>query len=212
MFPEEQVIVTTDKTGDANGTISEEVKGKKKKKKGNDEHAINESGKTLEDTTMTEKINGSYETGSEDESYKVSKKSNSDKVLELAENESTKKPKEKKKKKSKLVSQPVDADAAEDGVDESKKASKKRKRMASDEKENQSGQEVAILESKSKKSKSLEEGKHVPPQTPFHGANGHAEQEKVDTLQIDNSSLKKSASKQPKSSEVCPYHCVAFCI
>lgn len=206
MLPEEQVAVATDKTGVANVTISEEVAGKKKKKKSKDEPAVNKSGKPLEDTTMTEKINGSHENGSEDESYEVSKKSNGDKVPELAEDQSTKKPNEKKKKKSKLVSQSLDAEAAEDVVDESKKASKKRKRMASDEKENQSGQEVAIEESKSKKSKGLEEGTHVPPQTAFPGSNGHAgEQEKVDTLQIDNSSQKKSASKQPKSSEVCPY-------
>lgn len=206
---EEQVAVATDKTEVANGTISEEVTGKKKKKKSKDEPAVNKSGKPLEDTTMTEKINGSHENGSKDESYEVSKKSNGDKVPELAEDQATKKPNEKKKKKNKLVSQSLDAEAAEDVVDESKKASKKRKRMASDEKENQSGQEVAIEESKSKKSKGLEEGTHVPPLTAFPGSNGHAgEQEKVDTLQIDNSSQKKSASKQPKSSE--PKSVIAF--
>ncbi|KAH6756704.1 nucleolar/coiled-body phosphoprotein [Perilla frutescens var. hirtella] len=229
---EEQAADMTEKTGDANGTASEEIKGKKKKKKkSKDDSAINRSEETLEDTAMTEKINESYENGNEDE---------------LAEDQSTKKPKEKKKKKSKLASQSLDADlkpevneqkhdglsskcskkteAAEDEADESKKASKKRKRMAPVENENQSGQEVEIEESKSKKPKGLEEGKDVPPQTAFPGANGHAdEQEKCDNLQagqlgsqkfskqtdestINNNGMvkpsqKKSASKQPKSSE-----------
>ncbi|KAH6798951.1 nucleolar/coiled-body phosphoprotein [Perilla frutescens var. frutescens] len=229
---EEQVADMTEKTGDANGTASEEIKGKKKKKKkSKDDAVINRSEETLEDTAMTEKINESDENGNEDE---------------LAEDQSTKKPKEKKKKKSKLASQSLDADlkpevteqkhdglsskcskkteAADDEADESKKASKKRKRMAPVENENQSGQEVEIEESKSKKPKGLEEGKDVPPQTAFPGANGHAdEQEKGDNLQarqlgsqksskqtdestINNNGMvkqsqKKSGSKQPKSSE-----------
>ncbi|KAL6496386.1 hypothetical protein OROGR_029644 [Orobanche gracilis] len=74
-----------------------------------------------------------------------------------------------KKSKKKSV------EAAEDVVNESKKASKKRKRMAPDENENPSGEGGAVEESKSKKSKGLEEGKDVP-QVAHPGANGHASQ------------------------------------
>ncbi|KAK4432662.1 Nucleolar and coiled-body phosphoprotein 1 [Sesamum alatum] len=63
-------------------------------------------------------------------------------------------------------------EAAEDEVDESKKASKKRKRMAPDENENQLDLEVAVEESKPKKTKSLEEGKDVLKQINPSGANG----------------------------------------
>ncbi|KAL6507091.1 hypothetical protein OROHE_021990 [Orobanche hederae] len=72
-----------------------------------------------------------------------------------------------KKSKKKSV------EAAENVANESKKASKKRKRMAPDENENHSGEGGAVEESKSKKSKGLEEGKDVPQVAP-PGANGHA--------------------------------------
>ncbi|XP_057805176.1 uncharacterized protein LOC131020416 isoform X2 [Salvia miltiorrhiza] len=234
---QEQVADVAEKI--ANGTTAEEIKGKKKKKKSKDDTSVNESEKTLEDTAVTEKINESYENGNEDESGNASKKSNGDKMHELAEDQSEKPKEKKKKKKSKLASQPLDADVpevteqkqevlssekaedAEDGIHESKKASKKRKRMAPEENQNKSGEEVAIEESKSKKSKGLKEGKDVPPHTAFPEANGHA---KSDALQgdlqefsaksdyesaknatnnneLDKSSQKKSASKQPKSSE-----------
>ncbi|KAL6519294.1 hypothetical protein OROGR_018614 [Orobanche gracilis] len=72
-----------------------------------------------------------------------------------------------KKSKKKSV------EAAENVVNESKKASKKRKRMDPAENENHSGEGVAVEESKSKKSKGLEEGKDVP-HVAHPGANGHA--------------------------------------
>ena len=212
----------------ANGSTAGEIKGKKKNKKSKSDTKVNESEETLEDTAVAEKLNKSHENGNEDESGKASNKSNDVKMPELAEDQSTKKPKEKKKK-SKLASQSLDADvpevkqeavssenaeATEDGTDESKKASKKRKRMLPDETEKKSGEEVAIEESKSKKSKCLEESKDVPE------ANGHAfEQANTDAFEGDlmtvsansnemgKSSQKKSASKQPKSSEVCPCLC-----
>ncbi|XP_042013251.1 transmembrane channel-like protein 1 isoform X2 [Salvia splendens] len=146
----------------ANGSTAEEIKGKKKNKKSKTDTSVNESEETLEDTAVAEKLNKSHENGNDDESGKASKKSN-------AEDQSTKKPKEKKKK-SKLASQSLDADvpevkqealssenteATEDGTDESKKAFKKKKRMLPAETEKKSGEEVAIEESKSKKSKCL---------------------------------------------------------
>ncbi|KAL1566179.1 nucleolar and coiled-body phosphoprotein 1-like isoform X1 [Salvia divinorum] len=213
---EEQVAHTVEKT--ANGTTAEEIKGKKKKnKKNKDDTSVLESEKTLEDTDMSEKINESHENGNADESGKTSKTSNGDEMPELAEDQSTKKPKEKKKKKkSKLASTPdadvpevteqkqevlssEKAEAAEVVIDESKKASKKRKKMAPDENENKSGEEVTIEESKSKKSKGLEEGKEekaksdaIEEDLPKFSANNN---------ETDKSSQKKSASKQPKSSE-----------
>ncbi|KAL1541479.1 nucleolar and coiled-body phosphoprotein 1-like isoform X1 [Salvia divinorum] len=218
---EEEVADVAEKT--ANGSTAEEIKGKKKNKKSKNDTSVNESEKTLEDTAVAEKLNESYENCNEDESGKASKKSNGDKMPELAEDQSTKRPKENNKKKSKLASQSPDADvhevkqkavstenaeATEYGIDESKKASKKRKRMLPDETENKSGEEVAIEESKSKKSKCLEESKDVPE------ANGHAfQQAKTDAFEGDlmsvsannnemgKSSQAKSASKQPKSSE-----------
>lgn len=219
---EEQVADMTEKNGDANGTPSEEIKVKKKKKKSNDDTAVNGSVKTLEDTVMTEKINESYENGNEDGGHKASKKSNVDKVPELTEEQSIKKPKEKKKKKSKLASQSLGADAkqmyvpevteqkqevlpsksskkteaTEDEADESKKASKKRKRMATVENENQSGQEVEIEESKSKKSKGLEEG-----QMDLQKLSKQTDESTININEMDKPSQKKSASKQPKSSE-----------
>ncbi|KAL6585562.1 hypothetical protein OROMI_002206 [Orobanche minor] len=69
-----------------------------------------------------------------------------------------------KKSKKKSV------EAAENVVNESKKASKKRKKM---ENEDHSGEGGAVDESKSKKSKGLEEGKDAP-QVAHPGANGHA--------------------------------------
>ncbi|XP_047954651.1 nucleolar and coiled-body phosphoprotein 1-like isoform X1 [Salvia hispanica] len=217
---EEPVADVAEKT--ANGSTAGEIKGKKKNKKSKSDTKVNESEETLEDTAVAEKLNKSHENGNEDESGKASNKSNDVKMPELAEDQSTKKPKEKKKK-SKLASQSLDADvpevkqeavssenaeATEDGTDESKKASKKRKRMLPDETEKKSGEEVAIEESKSKKSKCLEESKDVPE------ANGHAfEQANTDAFEGDlmtvsansnemgKSSQKKSASKQPKSSE-----------
>ncbi|XP_047954653.1 nucleolar and coiled-body phosphoprotein 1-like isoform X2 [Salvia hispanica] len=217
---QEPVADVAEKT--ANGSTAGEIKGKKKNKKSKSDTKVNESEETLEDTAVAEKLNKSHENGNEDESGKASNKSNDVKMPELAEDQSTKKPKEKKKK-SKLASQSLDADvpevkqeavssenaeATEDGTDESKKASKKRKRMLPDETEKKSGEEVAIEESKSKKSKCLEESKDVPE------ANGHAfEQANTDAFEGDlmtvsansnemgKSSQKKSASKQPKSSE-----------
>lgn len=291
-FPDEQLLDTNEKIGDANGTSSQETQSKKKKKKSKEDATVTEAGRTLKGTVMSEKMNESYVNGKEDQSHKASglshkdqsskasNESNGDKVPELAEGQSAKKQKEKKKKKSKLTSQSLDADekqievmpevteskhkgllskssaaelldgeitldrkskkrsaeAAEDGVNESKKASKKRKRMASDENENQSGEEIAVEESKPKKSKGLEEGKDVLRQAAFPGANGHAgEQAKDETYQagqvgfqkfsakqtdestkgainnngMDKSSQQKSASRQHKSSaEVCSYFCL----
>ncbi|XP_042040883.1 nucleolar and coiled-body phosphoprotein 1-like isoform X2 [Salvia splendens] len=208
---QEQVVDAEEKT--ANGTAAEEVKGKKKKKKSKDGTSVNGGEKTLEDTVMTEKINESHENGSEEESGKTSNASNGDKVPELEEDQLTKKPKEKKKKKSKLASTPnadvpeqkqevlssEKAAAAEDVIDESKKASKKRKRMGLGETENKYDEEVAIEESKSKKSKGLEEGKDDQ-------AKSEATEEDLRKFSANNnemgkSSQKISASKQPKSSE-----------
>lgn len=224
---EDQLVDTAEKA--ANGTVGEEVKeGKKKKKKNSKEDTLVNKSED-KDTTVTEKIDESHENGNKDETHKVSKKSVDDKVPESAEDQSTKKPKEKKKK-SKLSTQPLDTDvkpevteqkqeglsstntaedmldgettvakkskkvgAADDGIEESKKATKKRKRMPSDENDNKSGSEAAIEESKSKKPKGLEEGKGD-------------ESMKIasDSDEMDKSIQKKSASKQPKSSEVCP--------
>lgn len=183
---------------------------------------------------MAEKINESLENGNKDETYKESKKSIDDKVPESAEDQSTKKPKEKKKKsklatqpldtdvkqmdvkpevteqKQEGLSSKITAEdmldgettvakkskkvgAADDGIDESKKASKKRKRMPSDENDNKSGSEAAIEESKSKKPKGLEEGK-----------GDESMKIATDNDEMDKSIQKKSASKQPKSSDVCP--------
>ncbi|XP_042062518.1 nucleolar and coiled-body phosphoprotein 1-like isoform X2 [Salvia splendens] len=208
---QEQVVDAEEKT--ANGTAAEEVKRKKKKKKSKDGTSVNGGEKTLEDTVMTEKINESHENGSEEESGKTSNASNGDKVPELEEDQLTKKPKEKKKKKSKLASTPnadvpeqkqevlssEKAEAAEDVIDESKKASKKRKRMGLGETENKYDEEVAIEESKSKKSKGLEEGKDDQ-------AKSEATEEDLRKFSANNnemgkSSQKISASKQPKSSE-----------
>ncbi|KAG6403917.1 hypothetical protein SASPL_136151 [Salvia splendens] len=189
LCPEELLADVAEKT--ANGSTAEEIKGKKKNKKSKTDTSVNESEETLEDTAVAEKLNKSHENGNDDESGKASKKSN-------AEDQSTKKPKEKKKK-SKLASQSLDADvpevkqealssenteATEDGTDESKKAFKKKKRM-------------------------------LPAETEKKSANGHAfEQAKTDAFERDmmtvsansnemgESSQKKSASKQPKSSEL----------
>ncbi|XP_041996757.1 nucleolar and coiled-body phosphoprotein 1-like isoform X2 [Salvia splendens] len=208
---QEQVVDAEEKT--ANGTAAEEIKGKKKKKKSKDGTSVNGSGKTLEDKVMTEKINESHENGNEEESGKTSKASNGDKVPELEEDQLTKKPKEKKKKKSKLASKPdaevpeqkqevlssEKAEAAEDVIDESKKASKKRKRMGLGETENKSDEEVTIEESKSKKSKGLEEGKDE--QAKSEATEEDLPKFSANNNEMDKSSQKKSASKQPKSSE-----------
>ncbi|KAK6152217.1 hypothetical protein DH2020_014852 [Rehmannia glutinosa] len=160
---------------------------------------------------------------SKDQKSKVSKESNGEEVFELTVDQSTKKQKDKKKKKSKLITQSLDADekqidvipaaevldretttdkkskkksveAAEDGVNESKKASKKRKRMATNENENQSGEEVAVEESKSKKSKGLEEGKDVL-------ANGHAgEQNKEENSEAGQVGSQNFSTKQTNGS------------
>ncbi|KAK6126566.1 hypothetical protein DH2020_039677 [Rehmannia glutinosa] len=160
---------------------------------------------------------------SKDLKSKVSKESNGEEVFELTVDQSTKKQKDKKKKKSKLITQSLDADekqidvipaaevldretttdkkskkksveAAEDGVNESKKASKKRKRMATNENENQSGEEVAVEESKSKKSKGLEEGKDVL-------ANGHAgEQNKEENSEAGQVGSQNFSTKQTNGS------------
>lgn len=75
-------------------------------------------------------------------------------------------------------------EAAEDGVNESKKVSKKRKRIAPDENKDQPAQDVAVEESKAKKSKGLKEGKDVIPLIALAGANGHAGKlDKDETLQ-----------------------------
>ncbi|KAI3447344.1 hypothetical protein Pfo_004009 [Paulownia fortunei] len=90
-------------------------------------------------------------------------------------------------------------EAAEDGVNESKKASKKRKRMAPDENENQAGQEVAVEESKSKKSKGLEEGKYVLPHIALPEANGHAgEQNKEEKFQASQVGLQNFSDESTK--------------
>ncbi|KAL0344901.1 UNVERIFIED_CONTAM: Nucleolar and coiled-body phosphoprotein 1 [Sesamum radiatum] len=118
-------------------------------------------------------------------------------------------------------------EAAEDEVNESKKSSKKRKRMAHDENENKLDQEVAFEESKPKKTRSLEEGKDVlkqiNPSRASENAGGQNKGEKVQAGQagsencddkqtdentkstlnnngLDKSSQPKSARKQPKNS------------
>ncbi|GER44798.1 BRI1-KD interacting protein 132 [Striga asiatica] len=109
--------------------------------------------------------------------------------------------------------------AAENGVNESEKASKKRKRMDPDVNENQSGGEVAVEESKPKKSKSLEEGKDVDLVADGHNnkqnkEKKHAGSTDLSTKQtdgstkgtvtvnsngVDKSSQPKSAKKQRNS-------------
>ncbi|KAL0315996.1 UNVERIFIED_CONTAM: hypothetical protein Sradi_5477800 [Sesamum radiatum] len=104
-------------------------------------------------------------------------------------------------------------EAAEDEVDESKKSSKKRKRTAHDENENKLDQEVAVEESKPKKTKSLEEGKDVLKQINPSGANENAAGQNCNDKQtdentkstlnnngVDKSSQPKSARKEPKNS------------
>lgn len=245
-FPEEQVVDTTEKNGDANVATSKELQSKKIKKKSKGDTAVNETIKSNED--YNHKASGPSH---EDQSTKASKESNG--VLELAEDQSSKKQKEKKKKKNKLTSQSLDADekqiqvvkpevtepdssaaelpngetavdkkskkrsyeAAEDGNNESKKASKKRKRMAPTESENQSSEEVAVEESKSKKSKGLEEGKDVlqqkgetfeSDQVGSQKFSANESSKNAVTNGVDNSSQRKSANKQPKNSEVCSYN------
>ncbi|GER45764.1 nucleolar and coiled-body phosphoprotein [Striga asiatica] len=96
-----------------------------------------------------------------------------------------------KKPKKKTV------EATENGDNEPEKATKKRKRTDHVEKENQYGEEVAVEESKSKKSKGLEADKDVD-----CGANGHAKQTDENANgavignRVDKSSQKKSAKKQ----------------
>ncbi|KAL3623479.1 hypothetical protein CASFOL_032295 [Castilleja foliolosa] len=94
-----------------------------------------------------------------------------------------------KDKKSKKRS----AEAAENVVDESKKASKKRKRMPADENEKHAAEEAAVEESKSKKSKGLEEGKDA-------GDNGHASELNnegaINNDGVDKSSKQKSVKRQ----------------
>lgn len=208
-LPEEQVVETTEKNGDA-----KEIQSKKNKKKSKGDTTVNE-------------------TGIEDQSTKASKESNG--VSELAEDELNKKQKEKKKKKNKSTSELLHTDekqveevpsksldaelpdgetavdkkskkrsheASEDGINESKKASKKRKRMAANENESQPDQEVVVEESKSKKSKGLEEGKDVPQQNGDTFESDQVGSPKFSANGIDNSGQRKSANKQPKSSEV----------
>ncbi|KAG6401657.1 hypothetical protein SASPL_138521 [Salvia splendens] len=173
---EEPVADVAEKT--ANGSTAEEINGKKKNKKSKNDTSVNDSEKTLEDTAMAEKLNESLENGYGDESGRASKKSNVKQEAISSEN----------------------AEATEDGIDESKKVSKKRKRMLPDETENKSGGEVAIEESKSKKSKCLKESKDVP-EANGHAFEGNFMNVSANSNEIGKSSQKKSANKQPKSSE-----------
>ncbi|CAA0843029.1 Unknown protein [Striga hermonthica] len=97
---------------------------------------------------------------------------------------------DKKSKKKKV-------EATENGDNEHEKSTKKRKRTDHVEKENQYGDEVAVEESKSKKSKGLEADKDLD-----SGSNGHAKHtdENANGAVIgngaDKSSQKKSAKKQ----------------
>ncbi|XP_042016621.1 nucleolar and coiled-body phosphoprotein 1-like isoform X1 [Salvia splendens] len=72
--------------------------------------------------------------------------------------------------------------------------------MLPDETENKSGGEVAIEESKSKKSKCLKESKDVP-EANGHAFEGNFMNVSANSNEIGKSSQKKSANKQPKSSE-----------
>ncbi|KAL3830144.1 hypothetical protein ACJIZ3_018946 [Penstemon smallii] len=111
--------------------------------------------------------------------------------------ESKDKKKKKKLKKENLLEDDKNEVVDVDGANESKKASKKRKRTDSDENENQPGQEVAVEESKPKKTKGLEEGKDV--QQP--AANGHAQpQNKEENFSKSKSSRKQQiTSSEPKT-------------
>ncbi|KAL7092395.1 hypothetical protein ACP275_12G162400 [Erythranthe tilingii] len=95
-------------------------------------------------------------------------------------------------------SEKISVEAAENGVNESKKSSKKRKRIAADESENQSAPEVAVEESKAKKSKGLKEGKDAAPQTALPEVNGHADKQNGNL--VDNSTEQKSARKKHNNS------------
>ncbi|KAL8509635.1 hypothetical protein ACS0TY_016747 [Phlomoides rotata] len=260
---QEQVVETTEKNGDANVATSKEIQSKKIKKKSKGDTAVNGTGLALESVVISEKGSKSNINSNEDDSHKTSGPSHenqstkaskeSNGVPELAEDQSSKKPKEKKKKKSKLTSKSLDDEkqieivpevtesknkgslsmssaaelpdgettidkkskkrsheTAEDGDNESKKASKKRKRMAPNENESQPAQEVSVEESKSK---GLEEGKDVLQQKGETFESDQVGSEKFSAKQsdessknavtngTDNSSQRKSANKEPKSSE-----------
>ncbi|KAL3625965.1 hypothetical protein CASFOL_029514 [Castilleja foliolosa] len=212
---EEQADGTKETNGDANGKATEQIGTKIKKKKGKGDATVGETGQTFEVTAINENMNESKnDLSHKDEKSKASKKSKDDEVFEFKADQVTKKPKDKKmkKKKSKLNSESLgaeevldteitkdkkskkrSAEAAENVVDESKKASKKRKRMPADENEKQSAEEAAVEESKSKKSKGLEEGKDA-------GANGHASELNnegaINNDGVDKSSKQKSAKRQ----------------
>ncbi|EYU38736.1 hypothetical protein MIMGU_mgv1a009266mg [Erythranthe guttata] len=112
-----------------------------------------------------------------------------DEVLSIKSSEETKLDKK---------SEEISVGAAENGVNESKKSSKKRKRIAADENENQSAPEVAVEESKAKKSKGLKEGKDAAPQTAVPEVNGHADKQNGNL--VDNSTEQKSARKKHNNS------------
>ncbi|KAL3825632.1 hypothetical protein ACJIZ3_021661 [Penstemon smallii] len=89
------------------------------------------------------------------------------------------------KGESKVKSKKRSIEAAENEADECKKASKKRKGTVSDGNENQPGQEVALEESKPKKTKDLEEVTDVQPHITL--PNGHAHpQNKKENFQVDH--------------------------
>ncbi|KAG8373977.1 hypothetical protein BUALT_Bualt11G0082200 [Buddleja alternifolia] len=121
------------------------------------------------------------------------------------------KDKKKKKKKddlmengAKVEKKIIKNEATETGVNESMKESKKRKRMASDENENQPGEEVAVEESKPKKTKGLEEGKdgrQNKEENLFAKQINESTNGILFNIGLDNLSERKSARKQRNGSD-----------
>ncbi|KAL2492855.1 LisH domain-containing protein [Abeliophyllum distichum] len=78
-------------------------------------------------------------------------------------------------------------EAVENGANENKMASKKRKRLAHDEDGKQPVDEVAVEESKRRKTDALEEAKGVEQQAIATGANGHVcTENKEENVQVDH--------------------------
>lgn len=235
-----------------NCLVSEEIESKKKKKKTKGHDAVIDTAETPEGTIKSIKkaqedknCKRSVGLGDDDEKSKASKGPNDDKDVDLTVDQSAKKQKDKKKKKDKLTSESLDSDekqidvvpkvaelkqkdllaeAAENGVNESKKASKKRKKKDAEEKENQFGQEVALEESKPKKTKRQEESKDALPavenaqarEPGSHGPSGkqtHASTYvAVNNNGVDESGSKSAKKQHKNSAEVRSYLCLMFYI